>query len=114
MRFLCSLYGIFVGFLCTCYMVSIGFLWDFHDMSMIIFVGFLCNCYRVSIGFLEDFHDMSMVFLLDFYGVSMGFFDILMHPSGISMMFFLIFLWASFGISMDFPRGSYRSSIGFS
>ena len=61
---------------------------------------------------------MSMMFLLDFYGVSMGFFGILMgllwHPSGMSMMFFLIFLWVSFGISMGLSRGSYRNSSGFS
>ena len=49
---------------------------------------------------------MSMMFLLDFYGVSMEFLGILMgllwHPSGISMMFFLIFLWASSGIPLGF------------
>ena len=70
--------------------------------------------HRLSI----DFHDMSMMFLLDFYGVSMGFFGILMgllwHPSGMSMMFLLISLWACFGISMDFPKGFSRKSIGFS
>ena len=49
---------------------------------------------------------MSMMFLLDFYGVSMGFFGILMgllwHPSGMSMMFFsdisLAFFWDFHGI----------------
>ena len=67
--------------------------------------------------FLWDFFAIAKGFLLDFYGVSMGFFGILMgllwHHSGISMMFFLIFLRASFGISMGFPTGSYWNSIGF-
>ena len=68
--------------------------------------------------FLWDFFAIAKGFLLDFYGVSMGFFGILMgllwHPSGISMMFLLISLWACFGISMDFPKGFSRNSIGFS
>ena len=68
--------------------------------------------------FLWDFFAIAKGFLLDFYGVSMGFFGILMgllsHPSGISMMFLLVSLWACFGISMDFPKGFSRNSIGFS
>ena len=62
--------------------------------------------HRLSI----DFHDMSMMFLLDFYGVSMGFFGISMgllwHPSGMSMMFFsdisLGFFWDFHGIIQGF------------
>ena len=68
--------------------------------------------------FLWDFFAIAKGFLLDFYGVSMGCFGILMgllwHPSGISMMFLLISRWACFGISMDFPKGFSRNSIGFS
>ena len=53
---------------------------------------------------------MSMMFLLDFYGVSMGFFGILIglpwHFSGITMMFFsdisLGFFWDFHGIIQGF------------
>ena len=62
--------------------------------------------HRLSI----DFHDMFMIFVLDFYGVSMGFFGILVgllwHRSGMSMMFFsdisLGFFWDFHGIIQGF------------
>ena len=100
------------GFPCYFSWISVQFLWDFYWILRVlldfdevsleslwrfygIVVGCLCNCYRISIGFLWDFHDMSMMFLLD-YGVSMGFFGILMgllwHPSVVFFVFFLIFL----------------------
>ena len=65
------------------------FLWNLYGISMVL----LSDVFAIAIiGFLWDFHDMSMMFLLDFYGVSMGFFGILMgllwHSSGITMMCF--------------------------
>ena len=61
--------------------------------------------------FLLDFYAISrgsMIFLRDCYGICMvlpwGSFDNLMgllwHPSGISMMLFLMFLWDYFGIAL--------------
>ena len=83
------------------------FLWNLYGISMVL----LSDVFAIAIiGFLWDFHDMSMMFLLDFYGVSMGFFGILMgllrHPSGMSMMFVsdisLGFFWDFHGIIQGF------------
>ena len=88
MQFLWDFYWILVGILLDFHEVSLESLWHFYG----IVVGCLCTCYRISIGFLWGFHDMSMMFLLDFYGVSIVSFGILMgllwHPAGTTMMFF--------------------------